>query len=241
MKEWHPDLALDKFQSTRWIRMFLKGRWISVVLKKRSVCHCRTLGFHLWVGKIPWSREWQPTPVSLPGKFHGQKSLAGYSPWGCKESNTTECVHTHTELPVKWTKSTNLEKTSVRMGTWFFNIFLEILLIPHTLQHLGLYVKFIDLCLWFRWTSAWFSSSLMKAHLFYWYSFIKICVSNVYGEPNVCGHLGQSNYLLENVHLKFPRTSRTINVSPYLLFTSPFRGLKSTPVVMMNHYRKLTH
>ena len=116
MKEWHPDLALDKLQSTRWIRMFLKGRWISVVLKKRSVCHCRTLGFHLWVGKIPWSREWQPTPVSLPGKFHGQKSLAGYSPWGCKESNTTECVHTHThththtELPVKWTKSTNLKR-----------------------------------------------------------------------------------------------------------------------------------
>ena len=36
------------------------------------------------------SRKWQPTPVFLPGKFHGQKSLAGYSPWGCKESDTTE-------------------------------------------------------------------------------------------------------------------------------------------------------
>ena len=40
-----------------------------------------------WVGKIPWRREWQPTPVFLPGEFHG---LAGYSPWGCKESDTTE-------------------------------------------------------------------------------------------------------------------------------------------------------
>ena len=41
-------------------------------------------------------REWQPTPVSLPGEFHGQKSLAGYSPWGRKESDTTECLmHTH--------------------------------------------------------------------------------------------------------------------------------------------------
>ena len=42
------------------------------------------------VGKIPWRREWQPTPVFLPGEFHGQRSLAGYSPWGHKESHTTE-------------------------------------------------------------------------------------------------------------------------------------------------------
>ena len=42
---------------------------------------CRRLGFHPWVGKIPWRREWQPIPVFLPGKFHGQRSLAGYRPW----------------------------------------------------------------------------------------------------------------------------------------------------------------
>ena len=47
-----------------------------------------------WVRKIPWSRIWQPTPVLLPVKFHGQRSLAGYGPWGCKESDMTE--HTHT-------------------------------------------------------------------------------------------------------------------------------------------------
>ena len=40
--------------------------------------------------KIPWRRKWQPTPVFLPGEFHGQRSLAGYSPWGCKESGRTE-------------------------------------------------------------------------------------------------------------------------------------------------------
>ena len=51
--------------------------------------------FNLWVGKIPWRREWQPTPVFLPGKFHGQRSLAGYSPWCCKESDMTEQL-THT-------------------------------------------------------------------------------------------------------------------------------------------------
>ena len=43
-----------------------------------------------WVGKIPWRREWQSTPVFLPGEFHGQRSLAGYSPWGCKEQDMTE-------------------------------------------------------------------------------------------------------------------------------------------------------
>ena len=41
-------------------------------------------GFNLWVGKIPWRRKWQPTPVFLLGKSHGQRSLACYSRWGCK-------------------------------------------------------------------------------------------------------------------------------------------------------------
>ena len=40
-----------------------------------------------------WRRKWQPTPVSLPGESHGQRSLVGYSPWGCKESDTTERLH----------------------------------------------------------------------------------------------------------------------------------------------------
>ena len=43
-----------------------------------------------WIGKIPWKRKWQPTPVFLPGKSHGWRSLLGYSPWGRKESETTE-------------------------------------------------------------------------------------------------------------------------------------------------------
>ena len=40
--------------------------------------------------KIPWNRKWHPTPVFLPGKFHGQRSLTGYSPWGCKQLDLTE-------------------------------------------------------------------------------------------------------------------------------------------------------
>ena len=41
-------------------------------------------------GRFPWSRKWQPAPVFLPEKSHGQRSLVGYSPWGRKESDTTE-------------------------------------------------------------------------------------------------------------------------------------------------------
>ena len=52
-------------------------------------------GFDPWVGKIPWRRKWQPAPVFLPGKPHGQRSLAGYSPQSHKEADRTECVHAH--------------------------------------------------------------------------------------------------------------------------------------------------
>ena len=45
------------------------------------------------VGKIPWRRKWQSTPVLLLGKSHGQRSLIGYSPWGHKESDMTERLH----------------------------------------------------------------------------------------------------------------------------------------------------
>ena len=43
-------------------------------------------------GKIPWRRKWQPTPVFLPGESYGQRSLAGYSPWGGKELDMTEAT-----------------------------------------------------------------------------------------------------------------------------------------------------
>ena len=51
-----------------------------------------------WVGKIPWTRKWQLAPVFLPGNSHGQRSVADYSPWGCKELDTVEqlSMHVHT-------------------------------------------------------------------------------------------------------------------------------------------------
>ena len=57
---------------------------------KESACQCKKQGFDPQVGKISWRRAWQPTPVFLPGKSHGQRNLAGYSPWGLQESDTTE-------------------------------------------------------------------------------------------------------------------------------------------------------
>ena len=54
-------------------------RWLS---GKESTCQCRGCVVDPWLGKTPWNRKWQPTPVFLPGKFHGQRNLVGCSPWG---------------------------------------------------------------------------------------------------------------------------------------------------------------
>ena len=51
---------------------------------KESTCQCKRHGFDTWVGKIPWTRNWQPTPVFLPGESHGRRSSVGCSPWGHK-------------------------------------------------------------------------------------------------------------------------------------------------------------
>ena len=51
---------------------------------KEPACQCRRCRFDPWIGKIPWMRKWQPTPVFLAGNSHGQRSLVGYSPWGCR-------------------------------------------------------------------------------------------------------------------------------------------------------------
>ena len=63
---------------------------------KEPAHQCRRHRFNAWVRKIPWSQKWQPTPVFLPEKSHGQRSLVGYSPRGCKESNTTEHTSAYT-------------------------------------------------------------------------------------------------------------------------------------------------
>ena len=74
---------------------------------------------------IPWSRNWQPTPVLLPGEFHGQRSLAGYSSWDLKESDTTEqltltffffLTESHTLPSIKQLLSKRVDKGRDRSG-----------------------------------------------------------------------------------------------------------------------------
>ena len=72
--------------------------------------------FGPWVGKIPWRRKWQPTPVLLPGESHGGRSLVGYSPWGRKESDTTERLHFHFSLKGR---PEQLQQRKNRTGTEF--------------------------------------------------------------------------------------------------------------------------
>ena len=60
-------------------------RWVS---GKESACQFRRCEFDPWVGKIPWRRKWQPIPIFLPGKSHGQRSLV--VAYGCKKLDTNE-------------------------------------------------------------------------------------------------------------------------------------------------------
>ena len=80
-------------------------KWYS---SKESHSYCRKREFNPWVGKTPWRRKWQPTPVSLPENSHGQRSLADDSPWGHEESDMTERLsaagdYRKTNVSKKWT------------------------------------------------------------------------------------------------------------------------------------------
>ena len=101
---WNPEILWDNKEGKIW----------SLVLdfpggKDGKVClQCGRPGFDPWVGKIPWRKKWQPTPVLLPGKFHGRRILVGYSPWDRKESDTTEWLHlNHLNFWMQFTKNGN--------------------------------------------------------------------------------------------------------------------------------------
>ena len=73
-------------------------RWLkywSFTEVKASACNVGDPGSISGLGRFLWRRKWQPTPVFLPGESHGRRSLVGYSPWGRKESDTTERLHFH--------------------------------------------------------------------------------------------------------------------------------------------------
>ena len=86
--------------TVKYLRVLLMWSfWASQVAQmvKNPATHGRP-GFDPWVGNIPWRREQHPTPVFFPGEFYGQRSLAGCSPWGYRELDTTEWLWLHVLL-----------------------------------------------------------------------------------------------------------------------------------------------
>ena len=81
------------FLHLNWLWCFPEGPGVSQVVQWWRIC-LWAMGFNPWVRKFPWRRKWQPTPVFLPEKSHGQRSLTGYSPRGCKELDPTEHART---------------------------------------------------------------------------------------------------------------------------------------------------
>ena len=85
-----PPLPLGEHRTARGTVLHNNRASLMDQVVRRICLQCGRPRFHPWVGKMPWRRAWQPTPVFLPDGSHGQRSLAGYSPWGHKESDTTE-------------------------------------------------------------------------------------------------------------------------------------------------------
>ena len=75
-------------------------------------------GFNSWVRKSPWRRKWQPIPVFFPEKSHGQRSLVGSNPWGCKELDMTEHKTTMDSLRSSIWKGFWAGKTTVHLSNW---------------------------------------------------------------------------------------------------------------------------
>ena len=88
MKLYFPYVNYTMYMDTQRLPRWYSGERICLRCRRH-----KRHGFDPWVRKIPWSRTWQPTPVFLPGKPHGQRTLVAYSPWGHKD--TTEQLSTN--------------------------------------------------------------------------------------------------------------------------------------------------
>ena len=83
---------LDMTEGTEHAQMHIHTHTYRVAIMKVKHRECRRhkrCRFDPWVGKIPWRRKWQPTPVLLPGESHGRSNLVGYRPWDLKELDMT--------------------------------------------------------------------------------------------------------------------------------------------------------
>ena len=87
-------------------------------LKKKSTCQCRRHGFDPWVGKIPWQRKWQPTPVFLPGESHGQRSLVGHRSCKLQVHRVAKSRTQLSNLAHKQQRNTNTQNSWFIAGPW---------------------------------------------------------------------------------------------------------------------------
>ena len=109
----NPSLHFMGFEGLPW--------WLS---SKESACQCRRYGLIPGSGKVPWRREWQPTPVFLLGKFHGQRRLVGYSPRDHKEWGMTERLNNNNRQTLKTRSSPR--PCSHRCGSWGHSVHSEL-------------------------------------------------------------------------------------------------------------------
>ena len=92
----YPKHQFKLFTFRIWENGWYTLTWWNSIEQRKWINYSYTIrpGLNPWIGKIPWRREQLLTPVFLREEFHGQKSLAGYSPWGYKESDMTEQLST---------------------------------------------------------------------------------------------------------------------------------------------------
>ena len=91
---------------------------------KESTCQCRICRkcrLHSWVGKIPWRKKWQGSPVFLTIKSHGQRSLVGYSPWGGKEADMTKWLSIQKASIQRWQALELLLPTAEPLDSWILS------------------------------------------------------------------------------------------------------------------------
>ena len=112
---------MSQFLESVSFSMYLYGlsRWLT---GKEAFCRCRRCGFNPQIGKIPWRRRWQPTPVFLPGKSQGQRSLVGYS-HGVIKSQTW--LSMHTPISLHPTGSDSGEPSSYTVSTFLLWLHLK--------------------------------------------------------------------------------------------------------------------
>ena len=115
---------------------------------KEFACNAGDPGSIPGLGRFPWRRKWQPTLVPLLGKSHGQRSLVGYSPWGCKDSDTTERLSDFTFCSITWSILSSRRYSSTflisSLFSFLFVIFNGIMTYIFHFSHLSHWLHYLN-------------------------------------------------------------------------------------------------